>query len=512
MIAMLAPAPVAADTVKLIPTNPNAKPRMDPAPRAPDWRGEERDAPRFDDALKQAQGGPRRAEKAPQAEAPERAQRAQGAQNSAKSKALKRLEEPSESPAPPEQTSDVSPNQAVATDAEGANTAPADQSGAEITDALPEGSLVDLTEVAAVAVAPHTPAAAPDADRQSEAVDAEAGAPAPITAGRVRVMSPQETAQELSSGEGAPQRHAATSTSAPARVDSATQQAGAPAIEEHPEPEPPTIDSSAQPAPQRAATATTSTSDVDVDVAATAATATQPALAGDSNASGDDATPQDQPAARSGTVLDESVEPAAAKLAPAAAPAQVTASASVDAVDALAATVKSAPAAPSDPTTSPAPGAPPAPSPRELEFAQANHDRLVTAMRAQLLPRGGTMQIRLDPPELGSLQVAVHMLDGVMSVSFETSNDQATQLLSHSLTQLKHVLESQGVAVDRLHVQQAPRGEQSSGHSNDPDQQQHRHGAQGDEDLARQEQQRKEMLRRMWRRLALGSDPLDLVA
>ena len=121
------------------------------------------------------------------------------------------------------------------------------------------------------------------------------------------------------------------------------------------------------------------------------------------------------------------------------------------------------------------------------------------------------MQIRLDPPELGSLQVAVQMLDGVMSVSFETSNDQATQLLSHSLAQLKHVLESHGVAVDKLHVQQAPRSEPSSNNSNDPDQQQHRHGAH-DENLARQEQQRKEMLRRMWRRLGLGNDPLDLVA
>jgi flagellar hook-length control protein FliK len=160
----------------------------------------------------------------------------------------------------------------------------------------------------------------------------------------------------------------------------------------------------------------------------------------------------------------------------------------------------------------PAPTAPAAHVAREAEFAQANHDRLVTAMRAELLPRGGTMQIRLDPPELGSLQVAVHMLDGVMSVSFQTSNEEATQLLSHSLTQLKHTLESQGVAVDKLHVQQAPRSEQSSSNSNDPDQQPSRHGAHGDENLARQEQQRKEMLRRMWRRLALGSDPLDLVA
>ncbi len=143
---------------------------------------------------------------------------------------------------------------------------------------------------------------------------------------------------------------------------------------------------------------------------------------------------------------------------------------------------------------------------REIEFAANNHDRLVSAIRAQLLPRGGSMQIRLDPPNLGTLEVAVRMQDGIMSISFQSSTDQATQLLSHSLTQLKHVLEGQGLAVDKIHVQQAPREHDAS--REDANQQQNLQ----DEASARQEQQRKEMLRRMWRRLALGSDPLDLVA
>ena len=71
-------------------------------------------------------------------------------------------------------------------------------------------------------------------------------------------------------------------------------------------------------------------------------------------------------------------------------------------------------------------------------------------------------QIRLDPPELGALQVLVHMRDGAMTASFQTSSDDATKLLSHSLGQLKQVLESQGVSVDKLHVQQAPRDQQAS--------------------------------------------------
>jgi flagellar hook-length control protein FliK len=148
------------------------------------------------------------------------------------------------------------------------------------------------------------------------------------------------------------------------------------------------------------------------------------------------------------------------------------------------------------------------PPPPEVQFAQSNHDRIVTGVQSQLLPHGGSMEIRLDPPELGALRVMVEMRDGVMSATFQTSNEEATQLLSHSLNQLKHVLESQGVSVERLQVQQAPKGEHSS--AKDDSQQQQRGTA--DDHAARQEQQRKEMMRRMWRRVSGAGDPIDYLA
>jgi flagellar hook-length control protein FliK len=157
----------------------------------------------------------------------------------------------------------------------------------------------------------------------------------------------------------------------------------------------------------------------------------------------------------------------------------------------------------------PAAPAPPPPAPPEVQFAAANHDKIITGLKSELLPNGGTMHIRLDPPELGALQVKVSMQDGVMTAAFETSNDDATKLLSHSLTQLKHALESQGVSVDKLYVQQSPRNESSSnqkeenGQSNSQAQNQR---------SAQQEQQRKEMIRRMWAKLGVFQDPLDMVA
>lgn len=190
-----------------------------------------------------------------------------------------------------------------------------------------------------------------------------------------------------------------------------------------------------------------------------------------------------------------------------------------DATRRASATDRAAPAAPSLVTE---PGAPrPAPVPQqgppampglpprapEAEFARTNHPTILQGIRGQLLPDGGSMHLRLDPPELGALQVSVHLRDGVMTASFTTANEDAARLLSHSLSQLKHALEGQGVTVEKLHVEQSARPE---GRGTNPDaQSQQRHAQDGSH---QHEQQRREMLRRMWRRLSLGDDPLDLVA
>jgi flagellar hook-length control protein FliK len=186
-----------------------------------------------------------------------------------------------------------------------------------------------------------------------------------------------------------------------------------------------------------------------------------------------------------------------------------------DVVGALGRTLAVAAEDPQTRGTAPAssPNAPAQPDlPPEARFADANHGNLVSSMRAQLMPNGGTMRIRLDPPQLGALQVTVHMRDGVMTAAFETSTDEATRLLSHSLAQLKGVLESQGLNVDKLQVQQAPRETQATGR-NDNHQQEQSGGGHQQREASRQEQQehqRREMMRRMWRRLSGAGGPLDV--
>jgi flagellar hook-length control protein FliK len=152
-----------------------------------------------------------------------------------------------------------------------------------------------------------------------------------------------------------------------------------------------------------------------------------------------------------------------------------------------------------------APDSPTAPLAAEAAFSDANHPQIITALHGQLLPNGGSMQIRLDPPSLGVIQLSVEMKDGALTASFQTSNDDATRLLSHSLGQLKTALESQGVSVEKLQVQQAPREHDAS----------NRDGSQqspSQESSAQQEQQRREMLQRLWRRARFGRDSVDYLA
>jgi flagellar hook-length control protein FliK len=144
----------------------------------------------------------------------------------------------------------------------------------------------------------------------------------------------------------------------------------------------------------------------------------------------------------------------------------------------------------------------------DAQNAVTNRENIVSGIRGQLLPDGGTMHIRLDPPELGAVQVSVKIENGVVSATFQTNNDNATKMLSHSLGQLKAALESQGVSVDRLHVQQSPKSETPSGNTDDSGKQQSGTQERG----SQQDEQRREVLRRMWRRVAGGGDPLDLVA
>jgi len=77
--------------------------------------------------------------------------------------------------------------------------------------------------------------------------------------------------------------------------------------------------------------------------------------------------------------------------------------------------------------------------------------------------RGGTLQLRLSPPELGALKIQLTVKDGVMSAALETDNANARRLLLDHLPALRDRLAEQNIRVDRfdVEVRQETSGEQA---------------------------------------------------
>jgi flagellar hook-length control protein FliK len=78
--------------------------------------------------------------------------------------------------------------------------------------------------------------------------------------------------------------------------------------------------------------------------------------------------------------------------------------------------------------------------------------------------RDGTLQLRLSPPELGSLKLQLTVKDGVMSAQLETENAGARRVLLEHLPALRERLAEQNIRVDRFDVD--VRQENSSGQAN----------------------------------------------
>jgi flagellar hook-length control protein FliK len=79
-------------------------------------------------------------------------------------------------------------------------------------------------------------------------------------------------------------------------------------------------------------------------------------------------------------------------------------------------------------------------------------NRIVRGLSTMVNQRGGVMNMRLDPPELGELRVQMTLNRGVVTAEFQASSAQAHAMLERNLNTLRSALESQGLTVDRLTV------------------------------------------------------------
>ncbi|MGD9636164.1 MAG: flagellar hook-length control protein FliK [Pirellulales bacterium] len=66
--------------------------------------------------------------------------------------------------------------------------------------------------------------------------------------------------------------------------------------------------------------------------------------------------------------------------------------------------------------------------------------------------RGGPLQLRLSPPELGAMRIELSVHQGALTATIETDNTNAKQLLLDNLAQLRDRLADQNVKIERFDV------------------------------------------------------------
>jgi flagellar hook-length control protein FliK len=86
--------------------------------------------------------------------------------------------------------------------------------------------------------------------------------------------------------------------------------------------------------------------------------------------------------------------------------------------------------------------------------------------------RGGALQLRLSPPELGSLRLELTVQNGVMTAAVETENPAARQVLLDHLPALRDRLAEQNIRIDRFDVDVRQEGSGGQADPRSPQQEQ----------------------------------------
>ena len=103
------------------------------------------------------------------------------------------------------------------------------------------------------------------------------------------------------------------------------------------------------------------------------------------------------------------------------------------------------------------------------------------ALGALASQRGGTLTMRLDPPNLGQITLRMSVIDATVRTEIIAQNQAARQLLDRSIDVLRMTLESRGLQVERLAVS-APASQAETGGTRTESQGQQAPGDGADED------------------------------
>jgi flagellar hook-length control protein FliK len=98
-------------------------------------------------------------------------------------------------------------------------------------------------------------------------------------------------------------------------------------------------------------------------------------------------------------------------------------------------------------------------TPEDQQFA----GRVMRGLNAMINQRGGVMNMKLTPPELGTLRIQMSINQGAVTAQFTASTEQAQQMLERGMSGLRTALQQHGLTVERLGVSLNGTEQQSSG-------------------------------------------------
>jgi len=147
---------------------------------------------------------------------------------------------------------------------------------------------------------------------------------------------------------------------------------------------------------------------------------------------------------------NESNQSAMKQLAPEATLPNTPHQPSATAAPAIATAESAAPAAPAPAAA--AQHAAPAPAMPQIDAPDPNISRLARALQSGINQNGGSVTLRMHPPELGVVKIDMQVRAGVVTATFHAEHPSIQNLLNHEMSQLRQALQSQGLVVDRLEV------------------------------------------------------------
>jgi flagellar hook-length control protein FliK len=88
--------------------------------------------------------------------------------------------------------------------------------------------------------------------------------------------------------------------------------------------------------------------------------------------------------------------------------------------------------------------------------AARNVERAVEVVRASAGARNSSITLRLEPPELGRMQMDVRLRSGVLTVRVEVDTAAAREMLSGRLGDLRQALQRHGITIERFDIEARP--------------------------------------------------------